>query len=93
MAKIEWNQVKMSDIQQNILAGGAEKPSKPLSMMQCLVQVVKNNISLKLLTTIGIGNATSVMNSVRQDPLLKPQDGTVVIRPYGFPIEEAALNA
>ncbi len=27
MAKIEWNQVKMSDIQQNILTGGREGTS------------------------------------------------------------------
>ena len=86
MAKIEWNQVKMSDIQQNILTGGkegtsTENPPKPLSMMQCLVQVVKNNISLGLLKTIGLKNAGSVMNAIQDDPLLKPQDGNVVIVP------------
>ena len=39
-------------------------------MMQCLVQVVKNNISLNLLKTIGLGNARGVMNAIQQDPLI-----------------------
>ncbi len=49
--------------------------------MQCLVQVVKNNISLGLLNTIGLKNANSVMNTVQHDPLLRQQDDNVVIVP------------
>ena len=49
---------------------GNQNAPKPMSMMQCLVQVVKNNISLNLLKTIGIRNAGGVMNAIRQDPLL-----------------------
>ena len=61
---------------------GTENPPKPLSMMQCLVQVVRNNISLRLLMTIGLKNANDVMDTVQNDPLLKPpQDGNVVIVP------------
>ena len=56
----------------NSKLGIANEP-KPLSMMQCLVQVVKNNISLNLLTTIGLKNAKGVMDAIRQDPLLAPQ--------------------
>ena len=56
MAKIEWNQVKMSDIQRNI--------------------------SLRLLMSIGLKNANDVMDTVQNDPLIKPpQDGNVVIVP------------
>ena len=61
---------------------GTENPPKPLSMMQCLVQVVRNNISLRLLMTIGLENASEVMDTVKNDPLLKPpQDDNVVIVP------------
>ena len=49
---------------------GIQNAPKPMSMMQCLVQVVKNNISLNLLKTIGLGNARGVMNAIQQDPLI-----------------------
>ena len=61
---------------------GTENPPKPLSMMQCLVQVVRNNISLRLLMSIGLKNANDVMDTVQNDPLIKPpQDDNVVIVP------------
>ena len=50
---------------------GIENAPKPKSMMQCLVQVVKNNISLNLLKTIGLSNAKGMMNTIKQDPLFK----------------------
>lgn len=50
---------------------GVQNAPKPLSMMQCLVQVVKNNVtSLNLLKAIGIKNAGGVLNAIRNDPLL-----------------------
>ena len=51
---------------------GNQNVQKPLSMMQCLVQVVKNNISLNLLKAIGLSNARGVMNAIQNDPLLAP---------------------
>ena len=50
---------------------GVNDEPKPLSMMQCLVQVVKNNISINLLKGIGLRNVGNVMNTIQQDPLLK----------------------
>ena len=64
---------------------GVDNAPKPLSMMQCLVQVVKNNISINLLKTIGLRNAGNVMNTIQQDPLLQqqgnPDANKVVINP------------
>ena len=53
-------------------------------MMQCLVQVVKNNISINLLKGIGLRNAGSIMNTMRQDPLLQkdnPAANEIIINP------------
>ena len=55
---------------------GGVKPTSSVMM-----QEKADGISLKLLSTIGIGNAGNVMNSIRNDPLLKPRDGNVVIVP------------
>ena len=64
---------------------GVDNAPKPLSMMQCLVQVVSNNITYNLLKTIGLRNARNVMNTIQQDPLLQQQDNPdankVVINP------------
>jgi hypothetical protein len=64
---------------------GVDNAPKPLSMMQCLVQVVKNNISYNLLKAIGLRNAGNVMNTIQQDPLLQqqgnPDANKVIINP------------
>lgn len=63
---------------------GVNDEPKPLSMIRCLVQVVKNNISLNLLKGIGLRNAGNVMNTMRQDPLLRkgnPAGNEVIINP------------
>ena len=50
---------------------GVQNAPKPKSMIQCLVQVVKNNISLNLLKTIGLSNAKGMMDTIKQDPLFR----------------------
>ena len=68
----------------NLFELGVNDASKPLSMMQCLVQVVKNNISINLLKGIGLRNAGSIMNTMRQDPLLQkdnPAANEIIINP------------
>lgn len=42
----------------------------------------RQQISLSLMTKIGITKATSIMSAMQNDPLLHPpQDGHIVIRP------------
>jgi hypothetical protein len=68
----------------NLFELGVNDAPKPLSMMQCLVQVVKNNISINLLKGIGLRNAGSIMNTMRQDPLLQkdnPAANEIIINP------------
>ena len=68
----------------NLSELGVNDAPKPLSMMQCLVQVVKNNISINLLKGIGLRNAGSIMNTMRQDPLLQkdnPAANEIIINP------------
>jgi len=57
---------------QGVPAG--ERP-KRLTMIDCLVQVVKNNMSFKLLSGIGLKNAKRMWADLQNDPLLNPAAG------------------
>lgn len=66
---------ELSEDEKTIIANSAElteeqKGDKLPSMMKCLTDVVKNNINAKLLNAIGLKNAKSVYNSIK-DELVK----------------------
>ena len=61
---------------------GVKVEKQPKSMMDCLVCVVRNNITLNLMKTVGLGNAKGVYNSIKYDQLLnKPNGDEVIIKP------------
>ena len=54
--------------------------------MQCLVEVVRQNVNVKLLTTIGVSRAKGMIAALQNEPLYQAANGgengdVVVIQP------------
>lgn len=65
---------------------GVQDAPRPKTMMQCLVEVVKQNVNARLLMTIGVANVGGMLATLQNDPLYQAanggnNNGQVIIQP------------
>ena len=79
-------EAKLKAIDEALAAKGEEvKTEKRPTMIKCLIDVVKHNVGIKLLKTIGVSGAKQALEAIKseKEPSEKPavNDGQVVIYP------------